>query len=138
MQKNNFIVKSSEECMQLGESFSKNLKKGSVFGLIGDLSSGKTTFVKGFLKGLDFKYIVSSPTFTLINNYDAKFNVNHVDFYREPNIKRWNDIGFTELMYNSDIMIIEWADLIPDLLPEGTIYIKFEHYKKNYRKIFLI
>ena len=73
-----------------------------------------------------------------INNYNANYNVMHVDFYREPNKKRWVELGFNELVYSSDIVLIEWADLIPDILPDDTKFIQFEHYNQNYRKISLL
>ena len=131
------LTKSFEESISFAENFSKNIKCGDVIGLIGNLASGKTTFIKGLLKGLGYSYNVTSPTFTLINNYEAKYNVMHADFYREPNKKRWVDLGFNELIYNSDVVLIEWADLIPDLLPEDAKFIKFQHYDNNYRKISL-
>ena len=101
MKKNN-IIKSTEDCLEFGKIFSKKLTKGNVVGLIGNLASGKTTFVKGVMLGLGFKYTVSSPTFTLINNYDAKLNVNHVDFYREDTLH----YGFSLGQWFSLIMII--------------------------------
>ena len=78
----NIITNSTEETQKLGKSFSKYLKPGNIVALIGNLASGKTSFVKGVLKGLDYKYEVTSPTFTLINEYYAKSKVIHVDFYR--------------------------------------------------------
>ena len=138
MKKINHITKNAEESIKLAEDFAKDIKAGSIIGLIGELATGKTTFVKGILKGLEYQFDVTSPTFTLVNNYTAKYNVVHADFYREPNIKRWTNIGFSELMYNSDIVLIEWANLIPDILPDNTIFIKFEHYQKNKRKIYLL
>ena len=138
MNKFSFKTSSDDETIKIGEEFSKKIKPNLIIGLIGDLAAGKTTFVKGFLKGLEYKYTVSSPTFTLINNYDAKYNVMHVDFYRENNINRWKEIGFKDLLINSEIVLVEWADLLPDLLPEETIFIKFEHCNDNTRKIYLL
>ena len=132
----NNIVETTEECISLGEKFSQKINPGSIFGFIGDLASGKTTFIKGVLKGLNYPYTVSSPTFTLVNSYEADYNVIHADFYREPNIDRWNDFGFRELMFKNDLVLIEWANLIPDLLPQETKFIKFEHYKNKSRKIY--
>ena len=137
MRNNCFISSNHEETMKIGYDFSKQIKTPYVIGLIGDLAAGKTTFVKGFLKGLGYEYTVSSPTFTLINNYDTEYNVMHVDFYREPNIKRWIDLGFKELVVNNPIVIIEWADLLPDLLPDNSILINFKHLKENERKIYI-
>ena len=137
MKNNSFISKDHNETMKIGYDLSTKLKTPYVLGLVGDLAAGKTTFVKGFLKGLGYDYTVSSPTFTLINNYDAKCNVMHVDFYRETNIKRWIDLGFQELVCNHSVVIVEWADLLPDLLPEDTIYIHFKHLEEDKREIYI-
>ena len=138
MKKINYLTNSYEDTMKLGIDFSKNLKNKDIVGLIGDLAAGKTTFVKGVLKGLGYEYTVSSPTFTLINNYEAKIEVMHVDFYREPNIQRWIELGFKELIYSNGIVLIEWADLIPELIPSEAIMIKFEHINQNERKIYML
>ena len=133
----NEISKCIEETYNLGIKFSKELTAGSVIGLIGDLASGKTTFVKGILKGLNYKYEVTSPTFTLINEYPAKIKVLHIDFYRDNNLLRWQNIGFQEMVESDAVVIIEWADLLPDLLPKNLIKVYFEHYENKYRKIFV-
>jgi len=138
MNKLNLSTNSFEDTINLGCQFSKTLKRGDIIGLVGDLAAGKTTFVKGVLKGLGYDYTVSSPTFTLINNYEAELNVMHVDFYREPNINRWIELGFKELIYNSGLVLIEWADLIPNLLPSDTMIVKFEHINENERKIYML
>lgn len=131
----NIITSSTEETQKLGESFSKYLKPGNIIALIGNLAAGKTSFVKGVLKGLDYKYEVTSPTFTLINEYYAKFKVIHVDFYREENIIRWNELGFQNIINSDSIILIEWADLIPDLLPDIDYKLYFNHNGENKRKI---
>ena len=133
----NAISKNIEETYNLGIKFSKELTVGSVIGLIGDLASGKTTFVKGILKGLNYKYEVTSPTFTLINEYPAKIKVLHIDFYRDNNLLRWQNIGFQEMVESDAVVIIEWADLLPDLLPKNLSKVYFEHYENKYRKIFV-
>ena len=131
------ITSNHNETIKLGVKLANQIVPPVVIGLSGDLAAGKTTFVKGFLKGLDYKYTVSSPTFTLINNYDAKFNVMHVDFYREPNIERWIEIGFKELILKNNIILVEWANLLPELLPKDTLNLNFEHYNKNKRRIYI-
>jgi tRNA threonylcarbamoyladenosine biosynthesis protein TsaE len=129
------ITTTTEETQKLGESFSKYLKPGNIVALIGNLAAGKTSFVKGVLKGLDYKYEVTSPTFTLINEYYAKSKVIHVDFFREENIIRWNELGFQDMINSDSIILIEWADLIPDLLPDIDYKLYFEHNGENKRKI---
>ena len=129
------ITTSTEETQKLGESFSKNLKPGNVVALIGNLAAGKTSFVKGVLRGLGYKYEVTSPTFTLINEYYANSKVIHVDFYREENITRWNELGFQNMINSDSIILIEWADLIPDLLPNIDYKLHFEHNGEDKRRI---
>ena len=129
------IVQTSKECIKLGEKTSSKLKPGDILSLEGELGAGKTTFVKGILKGLNYKYEVTSPTFTLINEYEADTKVIHIDFYREINIERWQKIGINEYLYSDNIVIIEWGNLIPTLLPKETVHITFEHLALNKRRI---
>ena len=130
------IVNYEKECELLGYSVAKKLNKGDVISLEGDLGSGKTTFVKGILKGLNYKYDVTSPTFTLINEYDADLKVIHIDFYRENDIQRWKEIGIDEYLYFDNLVIIEWGNMINDILPNDVIRIYFEHIALNKRKIY--
>ena len=130
------IVKTPEECMDIGEKISSKLKPGDILSLEGELGAGKTTFVKGILKGLNYKYEVTSPTFTLINEYETDVKVIHIDFYRENDTKRWEVIGLDEYLYSDSIIILEWGNLVKDLLPDDMISIFFEHLELNKRKIF--
>ena len=132
-----YITNGAEESIKLGKKFSKLLKSGDVIGLNGDLGAGKTTFIKGILQGFNYEENVTSPTFALINEYYADLKVIHIDFYREENINRWKNIGFEETMYNSDLVIIEWSNLIPEILPEDMKILQFEHVDINERKIYL-
>ena len=130
------IVKTPEECMDIGEKISPKLKPGDILSLEGELGAGKTTFVKGILKGLNYKHDVTSPTFTLINEYEADVKVIHIDFYRENDTKRWEIIGLNEYLYSNNIIILEWGNLVKDLLPDDMISIFFEHLELNKRRIF--
>ena len=132
-----YITNGAEESIKLGKKFSKLLKSGDVIGLNGDLGAGKTTFIKGILQGFNYEENVTSPTFTLINEYYADLKVIHIDFYREENIMRWKNLGFEEIVNNNDIILIEWSNLIPELLPADIKIIFFENIKENKRKIFL-
>ena len=131
------ISKSANDTLELGKLLSGQLKKGDIIGLDGDLGTGKTTFAKGILSGLNYDGNVVSPTFTLINEYSADMYVVHADFYREENIERWLNLGFEETMYNSDLVIIEWPSLIPNILPEDIDIVNFEHAGDDTRKIYL-
>ena len=130
------IVNNPKECIDLGIEISSNIKPGDILSLEGDLGAGKTTFVKGLLKGLNYKYDVTSPTFTLVNEYYADFKVIHIDFYRETDHKRWEVIGLDEYLYSDNIVILEWGNIVKDLLPNDIIKINFEHIDKNKRRLF--
>ena len=131
------VVNSPEETMILGKELSHYLEKGDVLAMIGELASGKTTFIKGILQGLNYAKPVTSPTFTLINEYQCAFPVIHIDCYRENNINRWMKVGFNDYLNLENIVIIEWADKITSLLPNNFIQINFMHRGKNKRHIIL-
>ena len=131
------VTQDPEETIQLGEHFATFIEKGDVFSFVGELASGKTTFIKGILKGLNFDKPVTSPTFTLVNEYDAKFPVIHIDCYREDEQERWIKLGMNDYMDEENVVIIEWADKMKSLLPINTIQIEFNHKSIKSREIFL-
>ena len=131
------ITTDVEETIKLGEQFADFIEKGDVFGFEGELASGKTTFIKGILKGLNFNKSVTSPTFTLVNEYDAKYSVIHIDCYREDNLERWIKLGMNDYIDEENIVIIEWADKMKFLLPVDTIQIQFSHKSITSREIIL-
>ena len=131
------VTQDPQETIQLGEHFATFVEKGDVFSFVGELASGKTTFIKGILKGLNFDKPVTSPTFTLVNEYDAIFPVIHIDCYREDEEERWIKLGMNDYMDEENVVIIEWADKMKSLLPVNTIQIQFSHKSINSREIFL-
>tara|TARA_B110000014_G_C20004388_1_gene520570 strand:+ start:82 stop:510 length:429 start_codon:yes stop_codon:yes gene_type:complete len=109
---------SNIETEELGCKFSQKISKGDIIGLNGNLGSGKTTFVKGILKGLNYNDEVTSPTYTLINEYCLEdYRIIHIDCYREKNINRWLNIGLIDYLSGRDILFIEWAENIQSILP---------------------
>lgn len=125
-----YITKGSLETEKLGEDFAKDLKPGSILCLYGDLGAGKTTFVKGFAKGLGISDRIISPTFPLIREHDLpdgkKFY--HIDLYRIQNQNELKELGLKELFSDPNaIVVIEWAEKINDLLPQNRIQIMFKH-----------
>ena len=132
------VTQDPQETIQLGEHFATFVEKGDVFSFVGELASGKTTFIKGILKGLNFDKPVTSPTFTLVNEYDAKYPVIHIDCYREDEQERWIKLGMNDYMDEENVVIIEWADKMKSLLPVNTIQIQFSHKSINSREIFLL
>lgn len=129
------ITKSNLETEQLGLKFSKKISKGDIIALNGNLGSGKTTFVKGVLKGLNYEYDVTSPTYTLINEYHANFNVIHIDCYREKDLNRWLNIGITDYFIDDYILFIEWYENIKSILPKNINLINFKMISENERLI---
>ena len=127
MNSKRYISNSFEETCNLGQNLSKRVKSGDIILLYGDLGSGKTTFVKGFLKGFDYSFDVTSPTFSLINEYDAVQKVIHIDCYREKNINRWINLGIIDYFNDSSIVIIEWPEILNDILPDNVIRVKFSN-----------
>jgi len=131
----NTLTKNNIETEELGIEFSKKISGGDVITLNGNLGSGKTTFVKGVLKGLNYRAEVTSPTYTLINEYNADFNVIHIDCYREKNINRWLNIGLIDYFEGNNILFIEWPEIIESILPKEKNNIFFEIVDFNERVI---
>ena len=130
-------TKNTMETIQLGKEFANFIELGDVIALLGDLGTGKTTFIQGLLKGLQYNRPVTSPTYTLINEYDAKYPIIHIDSYRELELSRWIKLGLNDYMDGNNIILIEWADRIKALLPKNTINIDFFHKGLNKRNIIL-
>ena len=131
------ITNSPDETVQLGIEFAGYIQQGDVYAFIGDLASGKTTFVKGVLEGLQFNQSVTSPTFTLVNEYEAKYPVIHIDCYREKELERWVELGINDYINEKNVVIIEWADKIESLLPSDTVHMQFSHKNVKSREVIL-
>ena len=131
------VTSSAEETIELGKTFSKFLELGDIITLDGSLAAGKTTFVKGILSGLNFKNEVTSPTFTLINEYEAMHRVIHMDCYRENNLQRWINLGIQDYFYSEDVKIIEWPEIISKLIPKDSISIMFTSVSEFEREIYI-
>ena len=126
---------SAEETSLYAKSLAPAFKPGHIYGFRGEMASGKTTFIKGVLSGLDFNGMVNSPTFTLINEYEANEKVIHIDCYREKSIGRWIQLGILEYFNSGSIILIEWPDVIGPILPKNVAYINFENIDINTRRI---
>ena len=109
--------------MQFGIRFASLLTEGSVVALYGDLGSGKTTCIRGLCRGLGVEQVVTSPTFTLINEYRGRLPVYHFDFYRLESPEELWDLGLEEYFYGDGVCFIEWPEIVRDLLPADRIEI---------------
>lgn len=120
----------------LGKAFGKLLSKGSVVALCGNLASGKTCFVHGVAQAFGIQESVSSPTFTLINEYQGDRKVYHLDLYRINHTAELFDLGYEDLFSPGDaISLIEWAERADRVLPPRHLSVHFEHAGDDKRSI---
>ena len=132
-----FTSHSETETMQFASNLAGKLHIGDIIVLSGDLGAGKTKFTEGFLKYFNLSDEISSPTFTIVNEYkNDEINIYHFDLYRLSDIYEFENIGGEEY-FNKGICIFEWGELIEDILPNDYIKIKFERIgnEDNYRKL---
>lgn len=123
----NYESFSEDDTFEIAKNIAKELKKGSIVCLDGDLGVGKTIFAKGFAKGLGIEDDITSPTFTLVQSYESLDNVlHHFDVYRISDESEMDEIGYEEYFFSDAICLIEWSSLIPDLIPENAIRISIE------------
>jgi len=138
-----FLSKSEKETFNFAKKFAKQLIGGEVLCLIGDLGAGKTIFTKGLAAGLKVKNIITSPTFVLMKNYQISEhqqikNLIHIDAYRLTDDQQLLEIGVKDFLnHPENIIIIEWADKVRDILPQKIIEINFKINKNNQRKIII-
>lgn len=121
----NIISNSENETIELGKKIAKNLKKGDIIILSGDLGSGKTKLTEGILSFFNLQDEISSPTFTIVNEYiTEKLNIYHFDLYRLNDIDEFEAIGGEEY-FEKGVCIIEWGEMIEEILPQDYIKIEF-------------
>lgn len=131
----NISTNSASESMQFGEDLARRLNSGDVITLEGDLGAGKTTFTKGVATGLHIKDTVSSPTFTMIKEYEGRLKLYHLDAYRLEFLDE--DLGFDEYIYGTGVTVIEWAQFIEDYLPKERLAITIGYLDEDKRSIHL-
>lgn len=113
-----------EDTYSLGRELGEKAVSGQIYCLSGDLGTGKTLFAKGFAKGLGIDDPVSSPTFTIVQEYeDGRIPFYHFDVYRVTDIEEMYEIGYEEYFYGHGVVLIEWAELIDEILPDKRINI---------------
>ena len=118
---------SERETYELGFAMGREARPGEVYTLIGDLGVGKTVFTKGLAAGLGIKEPVSSPTFTILQEYEeGRLPFYHFDVYRIGDVEEMDEIGYEDYFYGDGVCLIEWADLIREILPEHYKEIRIE------------
>jgi len=124
----NYDLKDEGETLRLAENMAGYLCPGMNLYLKGELGAGKTTFVRGLLRGLSYQDKVKSPTYTLVEPYSFdKFTIYHFDLYRFKDEIEWDDAGFREYFNNSSICLVEWPEKAGHILPDPDILIELSH-----------
>ena len=122
-----FHSNSPDETYMLGKQLGKTCRSGQVYTLTGDLGVGKTLFTQGFAAGLEISEQVSSPTFTILQVYDSgRLPFYHFDVYRIGDVEEMEEIGWEDCIYGEGVCIVEWAELIEEILPEHRFRILIE------------
>ena len=114
----NIYLNNDQETREIGFKLGKLLKPGSIVCLIGDLGAGKTTMTQSLAEALEVDDYITSPTFTIVNEYEGKMPLYHFDVYRIGCSEEMYDIGFDEYINGEGVCIIEWANIIEDILPD--------------------
>ncbi len=131
------ISRSPEETLRIGEVIGEKLQPGDIVALIGELGAGKTCLTQGLARGLGVtsEWRITSPTFTLINEYPGRVPLVHLDTYRLSGAGDLADLGYEDYFFAGNVVVIEWAEKIRQVLPEQTIFIEIDYVDENTRNI---
>lgn len=134
-----FISHSPRETHAFGKNLGETLYSGDVVALSGELGTGKTCLAQGIARGLGIpeEYKITSPTFTIINEYPGRLILYHIDVYRLSGTRDLDEIGYDDCFNDKGVVIVEWAEKIRDALPKGTLFILLTYLDENRRKIML-
>ena len=122
------LLVDAEATLALGRDLGRMVQAGDIIALIGDLGAGKTTLTQGLMQGLGYQEEVTSPTFSLVQEYrDGRLEVFHFDFYRVKDEHELLDLGWDDYLDRDGVIIVEWPNLHPGLLPKNTRWLKLTH-----------
>jgi len=121
------VTQADQETIRVGQKLGALLSDGDVVGLVGELGSGKTWFTKGIARGLGISgnTVITSPSFALVNQYEGNHTFFHMDFYRLESLSEVISAGLEEYLYHGGVVVMEWADRWPEILPERIIEVHF-------------
>lgn len=119
-----FICKSESDTKELGQRLARTAKAGSVISLRGSLGAGKTVFAKGFAEELGITEAIVSPTFTLVQEYEGRMKMYHLDLYRLSGEDEFESMGGEDFLYSDGVTLIEWSEKIDSMLPDDTIHVE--------------
>ncbi|MHC1722144.1 MAG: tRNA (adenosine(37)-N6)-threonylcarbamoyltransferase complex ATPase subunit type 1 TsaE [Aminipila sp.] len=133
------MIKNEKQTKEFGLLLADKLVSGSVVALIGDLGTGKTALTKYIAEGLGIKEVITSPTFTIVQEYhDGRLPLYHFDVYRINDVEEMYEIGYEEYFFGKGVCIVEWADLITEILPEDAIVINISYGQNEGERIYEI
>lgn len=130
-------LKNEQETKGFGIELGKSLRQGDVVALIGDLGTGKTALTKYIAQGMGIQDLITSPTFTIVQEYySGRLPLYHFDVYRVSDLEEMFELGYEEYFYGEGVCVIEWADLIKELLPENVKTIEIQYGKQEGERIY--
>jgi len=130
-----FRTSSPDETREFGRALGALLEPGDLVALTGDLGSGKTVMIQGIARGLGFDGYVSSPSFVIVNEYEGRVPIYHIDLYRIEGADSLHDIGYRELFFGDGVVLVEWADRAPELLPAERLGVRIEMAGRDGREL---
>ncbi|MBR0598055.1 tRNA (adenosine(37)-N6)-threonylcarbamoyltransferase complex ATPase subunit type 1 TsaE [Sinanaerobacter chloroacetimidivorans] len=135
----NKIIQKESDTWDFGRELASKLKPGDIIALIGNLGTGKTTLTKSIAEGLGIKDMITSPTFTIVQEYhDGRLPLYHFDVYRICDLEEMYELGYEEYFYGKGVCVIEWADLIMELIPKESIIIRIEYGSSEDERVYYI
>lgn len=130
------LINNEGDIKALGVEIAKGLKPGDIISLTGNLGTGKTTLSKAIAEGLGITEMITSPTFTIVQEYESgRLPLYHFDVYRINHVEEMYELGYEEYFFGQGVCIIEWADLIEEIIPEDSIKIRLEYGEKEDQRI---
>lgn len=129
------ITNNVNETENAGSALAKTLAPGSVVTMFGEMGAGKTAFVRGLAAGLGFSGRVTSPTFTIVNEYEAELPIFHFDMYRLSSASELFDIGWEDYLHRGGVCLVEWSENVADAFNGTEIIVTIEKLSENGRKI---
>ena len=126
-----FLSHSTAETEAAGEALARRLRPGTVLAYQGGLGMGKTAFTRGLARGLGCEDRVTSPTFTIVNEYEGRIPLFHFDMYRLPDADALFDIGWEDYLGRGGVCAVEWSERVEDALPEDTVWVRIRRSPEN-------
>ena len=133
------VIRNELDTKEFGKELAQKLKPGDVVALIGDLGTGKTTLTKSIAEGLGITEMITSPTFTIVQEYtEGRIPLYHFDVYRINDLEDMYELGYEEYFFGEGVCVVEWADQIMEIIPESAVIIRIEYGATEEERIYEI